>query len=643
MCKSTESILVGIIAFIGVGMFRNIVPVSNMLFFVLMCIAFLSVTLLSSVMIEKKRIGITSRRKAYLILPILFLAAWMVLFFVNETKIEGSLKEELLIRSYFPLSVWLLVTGIGTGICLLLLNKSGKHINKKYKKILRAVVTIIFSVATSVQFYAPNIFQDVLGGTYHSHAYTNPIINVCRWIPYGDHMEALYGHYAILFMPILKVMHKFFHIDYLTGIFIVVACIVGISIWLFAWVINYFAKNELIFYLSLFAIGEYYFMLMRGGVYLQVHPHRMIFPILLTALALLEYRQKKHYDVIAIVTLSLSLVWSTEVGLVMMVAFTLYRFVQHLVEKQRFTWKDIRILKAEFEKYFFLPFVFAYVIVNAYNVVAGGMILNLKAFLFPLISERGYISQIELPLPDVTHAWIGTAVLFLIPVGLTALVVWFPQKNRKDNKTPFYFLIGIMGLGLMLYYINRPVEGSLFLLMYLMLILQTIILQRAQDEFVQWKKDKRNAVEVDNRFLWLSMRVITVVILFTMSFDSLYSMPDAWKQSKETIWKRQELFEFAQNIGWSVEPTLASFGEGVPELLSMIDRDTYMHTTEWSYKNMPLDTMEKIRYDLEETNGFFCNMYSLWIMQEEFPGLTEQFELYDLYEYNGVQFGVFKK
>lgn len=100
--------------------------------------------------------------------------------------------------------------------------------------------------------------------------------------------------------------------------------------------------------------------------------------------------------------------------------------------------------------------------------------------------------------------------------------------------------------------------------------------------------------------------------------------------------------EFAQYVYVQIPPDAASFGEGVPELMALIDRDTHMHTTEWSYLNMPLDTMERIRYDLEEVPYFFCSLTSLWYMQEEYPGLTDHFYLHEEFEYNGVKFGFFR-
>lgn len=531
---------------------------------------------------------------------------------------------------------------VGTAICLFIMRKDPSEKTLKIRKRIQAFVTLLFTIGTSIQFYAPNIFQDIQGGTYHSHAYTNSIINVCWLIPYSHNLESLYGHYAILYMPILKLLHKFFHIDYLTGIFAVTAVIAGISILLFAYVLDYFAKNDLIFYLGLFAIGEEYFMLMQGGVYMQVHPHRMLFPILLVALALREYRTQKKHNILAVILLTLSFVWSTEVGIVTMLSFALYRWAEQVMDGEPFSFRKVVLLLREILLYAALPFALAYIIINGYNLLAGGSILDFEEFMYPLISDRGYISNIELPLPDATHAWVGASVLFLAPTCIILFRILYPGKEKKDIN-PIYFFLGIINLGLMLYYINRPVENSIFITLFLMLILQAAILQMCQDMYLEWKEDKESSFAKPDCFLFLSLRVITTFILFIMAFDSIYSMPKAWKTSSETIWKRDELKEFTEHIYYQIPPDAVSFGEGVPELMSLIDRDTHLHTTEWSYLNMPLDTMEEIRYDLEDEQWFFCSQYSLWYLQENYPGLTDHFVLHETFEYNGAEFAFYRR
>ena len=183
----------------------------------------------------------------------------------------------------------------------------------------------------------------------------------------------------------------------------------------------------------------------------------------------------------------------------------------------------------------------------------------------------------------------------------------------------------------------------MFIVMFLMLIIQAIILQKSQKVYLEWKESKEALFARPQRFLFLSLRIITTFILFIMAFDSLYSMPSAWKKSAETIWKRDELVEFAEYIWIQIPPNAKSFGEGVPELMALIDRDTHLHTTEWSYRNTPLDTMELVRKDLEDEEWFFCSTASLYYMQCEYPGLTDHFYLHETFEYNGAEFAFFRK
>lgn len=643
MTREGKSIFIGSIAFIVFAMARNVLPLHNMEFFVAACVVFMGTVLLSYLVLSKSSAPSSpAASRVWSLLPVIALSVWMILFYINETKTEHSLKEDALIRKTFPFPLWIALMLAGTGICLFILSREPKEKNLKIRKIIRVVISFLFTAATSIQFYAPNIFQDIQGGTYHNHAYTNSILNVCWLVPYSQDMETLYGHYGILYMPVLKFLHRCFHIDYLTGIFLVSAIIAGISILLFLYILDYFAKRDLIFYLGMFAIGEYYFMLMQGGVYLQVHPHRMIFPVLLTALALWEYKTARKHNILAVLLIALSFVWSTEVGIVIMASFSLFRWVQNVTDGEAFSLRKMLLLLRELLIFALLPFLLAAIIINGYNLLAGGTILDFAEFMYPLISDRDYINNIELPLPDVTHAWIGSAILFLSVVSMALFTVFFPDKDKKQFN-PVLFLLGITCLGLMLYYINRPAEGSMFIVLFLMLSLQAAILQKSQNTYLAWKENADSVFAKSNRFLFLSLRVITTFILFIMAFDSIYSMPKAWKTSAETVWKKKELMEFAEYVYVQIPPDAVSFGEGVPELMALIDRDTHLHTTEWSYLNMPLDTMERIRYDLEDEQWFFCSLYSLWYLQENYPGLTDNFVLHEEFEYNGAKFGFYRK
>ena len=643
MSVKLKSFSIGSIAFVIFAMLRGVIPLHNMEFFMAACVVFAGTIALSYLLLNKGREGMNPVwERIWSIAAIVMLGIWLILFYCNETNVPHSLIEADLIRRTFPLPLWLVLMIVGVGICLFILRKEPGEKGLRIRKKIRAVVSFLFTIGTSIQFYAPNIFQDVQGGPYHSHAYTNSIINACWLIPYSKHLEPLYGHYAIVFMPVLKFMHRFLNIDYLTGTYILCAVLAGISILLFIYILNFFAKRDLIFYLGMFAIGEYYFMLMQGGVYLQVHPHRMIFPILLCALALHEHKKQKKYNILAVVILTLSFVWSTEVGIVTMASFALFRWVGNVCDGEAFSVRKALLLLREMLIYCLLPFVFAYIIVNGYNLLAGGALLDFKEFMFPLISDWDYIDFIELPLPDATHAWIGSAILFMGFVFPALFQIFFPQKVEKGFKA-YYFLLGIMCLGLTLYYINRPAEACLFINLFLLLIMQVIIFQKSQTMYLEWKAHKDSLFAKPNRFILLSLRIVTVLILFIMAFDGIYSMPKAWKKSSETIWKRDELMEFAEYVYVQIPPDAMSFGEGVPELMSLIDRDTHLHTTEWSIGNTPPYTQEMVRHELEDEQWFFCSQRSLAYLQTDYPGLTDNFIMHEVFEYNGYEFAFYRK
>lgn len=645
MSRELKSFFVGSMVFILLAMTRQALPLHNMEFFVLLCVFFAGAVLLAYLLALRKKNPANPRvEKVWSIGAIALLLLWMILFYINETKSEHPLNGDELIRRYFPFPLWIGLMAGGTMVLLWLLGTKAKAKGKSgagIRKAARAAVSLLFTAGVSAQFYAPNIFQDIQGGTYHSHAYTNSIIHVCWLVPYSEDLECLYGHYGILYMPVLKFLHKCFHVDYLTGIFIVAAVLAGISILLFLYILNYFAKSDIIFYLGMLAIGEQYFMLMQGGVYLQVHPHRMIFPMILMTLALLEYKKGKRYDLAAVFFITLSFVWSTEVGLVIMCSFAFYRWICRITDGTAFSLRKGLMLFRELAVYFLLPFALSYILINGYNLLAGGALLDFREFMFPLISDRDYIDMIELILPDVTHAWIGAAVLFMGAVIPALLEVFWPTQKERGLKS-YYFLLGLMSLMLMLYYINRPAEGSMFIILFFLLIWQAVILQKAQEVYLDWREKKGSVFDAPDRFVLLSLRVITTFILFVMAFDSVYSMPKAFRTSAETVWKRDELMEFARYVYVQIPPDAVSFGEGVPELMSMIDRDTHLHTTEWSYRNMPLDTMERIRYRLEGEQWFFCCLKSLADMQEHYPGLTDNYYLHEEFEYNGEKFGFFR-
>ena len=118
-------------------------------------------------------------------------------------------------------------------------------------------------------------------------------------------------------------------------------------------------------------------------------------------------------------------------------------------------------------------------------------------------------------------------------------------------------------------FFHRPLDGVRFTGEKALFCSATIITQDPLRQIIR-KSGKQSVFAKPSYFPMLSLRVITTFILFVMAFDSIYSMPKAWKTSAETIWKRDELLEFTEYVYEQIPPDAVSFGEGVPELMSMI-------------------------------------------------------------------------
>ena len=165
-------------------------------FFVLLCVFYVGAMLLYYLLSGRmKKAANPTGDRLWSIGAVGLVVIWMILFYINETKAEHPLNGDELIRRYFPFPLWIALMAGGTIFLLWLLGRKPGTFGKAgsgIRKAVRVVVSLLFTAGVSVQFYAPNIFQDIQGGTYHSHAYTNSIIHACWLIPYSEDLECLY-------------------------------------------------------------------------------------------------------------------------------------------------------------------------------------------------------------------------------------------------------------------------------------------------------------------------------------------------------------------------------------------------------------------------------------------------------------------
>ena len=118
-----KSICIGSLGFIVFALLRNFIPLENKGFFILACVIFVAVALVSYYIAERVKQEYHPKNGGILwsILPIIALVVWMILFYINETNTEYALDSEALIRKTFPFPLWILLMLAGTGLCIFLL------------------------------------------------------------------------------------------------------------------------------------------------------------------------------------------------------------------------------------------------------------------------------------------------------------------------------------------------------------------------------------------------------------------------------------------------------------------------------------------------------------------------------------------
>ena len=687
MSNKKLSITIASFALLIYALLKEQIPLHNVSFYLSSCIVFLAVAAVSYIVLEylvSKRYSTSNQTPFYqtvkgetLIscISVFVFLIWMFFFFKLEPSVDIRGKN-ILLRERIPFFQWFLFMIGFMAITLVAIHFTCRttsvlsEINNTNRKItlkgaLRFIVSILFTAYTCPVFYAPNLFLDVQGGTYHSTAYTNSIIMTCWRTPYSWRMHDYYGHYGILYMPFLKVMRRLLNINFWTGTCIMIVVFSAISILGFLYVLNYFIKNDVIFYLSMFAIGNEFFMLMRGGEYYQVFPHRLLFPILIVAYAVWEKKHNRKSSVPAniflIILLTLSTVWSVEVGSVGLISFVAYRWIDHIYDGQFFSIKKALFLIKYGVLYFVLPFGLAYLVVGLYNAWAGGdMFMEFKEYMYPLISDKGYLEYIELPLPGAEALWVGMTILFLAIICMTALPAIFSKEQPKPLY-PLYFFMSVISVGNLTYYINRPVYTTVAINMYFAIIMVGIIFEKTQKYYLKWKENKKNLknsssngestepiscldITPGKTIFNLSFRLVALFIISIMFVDSIYYLPKVYPAQRETVWKMDEFDEFAQEVYVQVPPMAYYVGEGVPELAAYLDRDPGIHCTEWSINNMTNEEEAALWHDIteEKPQWMFWNLASLAQAQENGPGFTDEYyRVNDLWEYGEAQFGFF--
>lgn len=534
---------------------------------------------------------------------------FLILTFLKAKNLFPSGPKSYLWQQY---PIWMVVP------CIILISILGFSFykcdvsNKAYISIL-----VLLVLAVGVAEYDPDFISK--GLLHHPHAYFNSILNVLLKQPYTDLVQSIYGKYGLFYFVPVKLLG-----EDVIAIVLVIALITMASYGFLFYAAKKLYRNKGLGIMICTALVL--ITLKPEQSYWQLYPHRIVTTCILIGLCIFMDRIKVHkviHELIFWLYGTCALLWNMETGVVCIVAYMAFRIYRSLC---KYRILNIRVWGTVLFQagMFVIEFISAYILFNGYNLLMGGSWQGIKTFIYPFASGSSYdISNLQVKLPEIYNSYMIILILFLVTVGFCLSRIYSvskEQRGEKNNKPSYLFLIAILGIGQMVYYINRTAYGNLTIV-YLEAVLLLGVLC---DYGLQIKFERKMTGKMFELFACVYSR-LSLIIISGLVFTSLITAGSIVKLRINVGQETIQLRQYAYEIRDSIPEGTVGFGKGVPELYSIMDWDPGCYCIDFSDMN-PLNRayVQEIinREDHLFVDGFVVNDtrfdMSMYKIEEEF-------------------------
>ncbi len=501
-----------------INMFQSVSTNTNMILFVLSIILFCSIFLIFYLISQKisqkiflKNYFLSRNISNLIIFAIFCLFLWLIwLISINSNTMVGYASLNSLSNkniAFIILLIYLLVYIFRKSLNALNLRK----INKKFWIITALITTTIVSYF----FYAPN---GLLYG-WNYGAYYNSIYVHQQGIPYSEKFISIYGHYAILLRPIFN--------------------IIGINLYTIATITAFigFISILSVIYTMYILINKPFIRLLGLGTilfpfagflpipYPQTYPHRLLFPSIIMALGayLIKNKKNKLLIIIGYTISSLAIIWNSDTGIICLIAWgSLHTYL--LFNKNKFKVKDCFKFIIPLSS-MIISFYSSWGIVSLYNIIIGGKALNLYYFLFPLLENTYMYTILHTKIPLNFAYWVPIIILFyyFISRGITS-TSFFVKKIQFNKNIALTFFISVIGIGQMMYFMNRCAYFNILPCYYQALLLLLIVLEDTSSTFLKNKKNISDTIKSAIFYCTIGILIALITILFINISNKISSM-----------------------------------------------------------------------------------------------------------------------
>lgn len=412
------------------------------------------------------------------------------------------------------------------------------NINLKVSKKCRYIWMVLCAGIWAAACFGPNAYGDLLGGLYHYDAYTHSMYRIAEMSAFGLENLSIYGHYALLLLPFIKLMGgaNMMNIALLISL---IAFITGMCCFL---VINKWIKDDMLFGAGCLAFLAVPVMLYLNGSYYQINPHRYFF------VAIFLYyiscrKEEKRYEWVGWLIIFLAILWNTETGLVMGLSFAVCNFGIRFVEKRikfSFLTEPLKLIGV---------FLAAVAAVDLYNLAVGGNIIGIRTFLYPIGSEEYNIKYLMKPLPKGIQFYIIEQGMFLITICSTLFRVIIERTNIS-KKTILLFLSAMIGIGSFIYYINRPAYGNISISHISFVIILVLFMDHLRNINKECKQ--------------LKIPIFAVgMVIVALSAGTVLYLEKNLETRYNTSWKMDEVRNDIKEIAKEIPKNTYAFGKGI--------------------------------------------------------------------------------
>lgn len=437
---------------------------------------------------------------------------------------------------------------------------------KKNSSIMHNCILMVISgfvaVFLIINTYFINCFS-MYYNTYHTDAYFNSIYNTMQGIPRSDLNTSVYGFYSFLIAPFVKMAGGGY-----IAFRIVMAGVSFITIICFAFAIVAMCNNNLIKILAIFALPMMQISL-SWEIYDQLFPHRVFFPsIILAFIALMikcNYKNNKKkfiiFQIIGHLICVMSIIWNLEMGIITTVAFTAFNI--HFVVGYCFAAFDV---------------IIAWILAGLINLSYGGEFLSIKQFVFPLLNDH-YITDtltIDYQKGIVPWMFVASGALILIGYGIRC-VKFFNNSVTKENYIifrQFCLAAGVIALGQMTYYINRPAWGNIKIVYMCSVLIAALIATIGINTFK--KCDQKIVKYIGQSLISMSLTALcfTIVIgIYNYNTTKTYN-------ANNNLHDYSEIYRIEKELSKELPANTPAIGYSIPMLYADLGWDSYYHTTD---------------------------------------------------------------